>query len=41
MVYGPADPCPIFWGLAIIRFLSFMELKKNNSLGNWLRETAF
>ncbi|GBF22535.1 hypothetical protein C21_04730 [Arenibacter sp. NBRC 103722] len=40
MVYGSADPYPILWGLAIMRLLNFMELKKNNSLGGWLRETV-
>tara|TARA_R110002033_G_scaffold56168_1_gene105178 strand:+ start:516 stop:623 length:108 start_codon:yes stop_codon:yes gene_type:complete len=32
MAYGSAAPCPILWGLAIVRLLNFMELKKNNYL---------
>tara|TARA_R110001599_G_scaffold153642_2_gene338948 strand:+ start:1181 stop:1306 length:126 start_codon:yes stop_codon:yes gene_type:complete len=40
MVYGFAAPCHIFWGLAFISFTNFMKLKKNNSLGGWLRETV-
>ena len=40
MVYGPAGPYPILYGLAVIGRLNFRELKKNNSLRSWLRETA-
>tara|TARA_R110001606_G_scaffold299940_1_gene447710 strand:+ start:884 stop:1030 length:147 start_codon:yes stop_codon:yes gene_type:complete len=39
MVYGPAAPFPILWGLAVMG-LHILELKKNNSLKRKLRETV-
>ncbi|ASO07513.1 hypothetical protein AREALGSMS7_04108 [Arenibacter algicola] len=39
MVYGPAAPFPILWGLAVMG-LHILELKKNNSLKSKLRETV-
>ena len=40
MAYSSADPYPILWGLAIVRLHNFIELKKNNSMGSWLRVTV-
>ncbi|PXX30628.1 hypothetical protein C7972_102257 [Arenibacter sp. ARW7G5Y1] len=40
MVFSSADPYPILWGLALIGLNNFMELKENNSMGSWLRETV-
>tara|TARA_R110000744_G_scaffold76548_3_gene151638 strand:- start:1055 stop:1264 length:210 start_codon:yes stop_codon:yes gene_type:complete len=40
MVYSSPDLYPIFWGLDVMDLLIFMELKKNNFLRSWLRETV-